>query len=81
MNPENTGDYHVNFLLHHSDDTHLCDDKARWWPELHKYKLDIDNAPIYVARTLFSSKRKPDPKEYMLWSDSVTLTDSKYFIY
>ena len=30
---------------------------------------------------LFSPKRKPNPKKYMLWSDSVHLTDSKYFIH
>ena len=81
MNPETTGDYHVNFSTRHSDDTHLCDDKARWWPEWHEYKLDSDNVPVYGTRVLFLPKRKPDQKKYMLWSDSVTLTDSNYFIH
>ena len=81
MNPETTGDYHVNFLARHPDDTHLCDDKARWWPEWHEYKLDSNNIPVYGARVLFSPKRKPNLKKYMLWSDSVTLTDSNYFIH
>ena len=30
ITPETTGDYHVNFLSRHPDDTYLCDDKARW---------------------------------------------------
>ena len=62
MNPETTGDYHVNFLARHPNDTRLCDDKDRWWPEWHEYKLDSDNIPVYGARVLFSSKRKPDLK-------------------
>ena len=62
MNPETTGDRHVNFLARHPDDTHVCDDKSRWWPEWHEYKLDSDNVSIYGDRVLFSPKRKPDPK-------------------
>ena len=54
--------------------THLCDDKSRWWPEWHKYKLDSHNVPVYGARMLFSPK-------YMLWSGYVHLIDSKYFIH
>ena len=30
---------------------------------------------------LFLPKRKPNLNKYMLWSDSVHLTDPKYFIY
>ena len=81
MEPENTGDYHVTFLARHPDDKHLCDDKARWWPEWYEYKLDSSNVSIYGARMLFLPKRKQNPKTYMFWSDSVHFTDSKYFIH
>ena len=81
INPETTSDYHLIFLARHPDDTHLCDDKARWRPEWHEYKLDSDKVLVYGVRVLFLPKRKADPKKYMLWSDSVNLTDSNYFIY
>ena len=74
MTSETTGDYHVNFLAQHPDDTHLCDDKARWWPERHEYKLDNDNIRAIFAKTETKSEK------YMLWSNSVILTDSNYFI-
>ena len=59
----------------------MCDDKARWWPKWHEYQLDDNNVPVYGARMLISSKRKPNLKTFMLWSDSVHLTDTKYFIH
>ena len=81
MEPETIGDYHVTFLARHPNDKHLCDGKTRWWPGWHEYKLDSHNVPVYGSRMLLSPKRKPTPKIYMLWSDSVHLTDSKYFIH
>ena len=81
MEPETIGDYHVNFLARYPDDKHLCDDKARYWSEWFEYKLDSNNIPLYGARMLFSSKWKSNSKKYMLWSDSIHLTDSKYFIH
>ena len=36
---------------------------------------------VYGAHVLFSPKRTPNLKKYMLWSDSDTLTDSNYFIH
>ena len=81
MYPDTTGDYHVTFLARHPDDNYLCDDKVRWWPELHKYQLDDNNIPVYGARILCSPKRKPNLKKFMYWSDSLHITDTKYFIH
>ena len=61
-----TGDYHVTFLSKRPADKHLCDDKARWWPEWHGYYLDDENVYSYGARMLFSPKRKSDQLKYML---------------
>ena len=36
---------------------------------------------MYGARMLFSPKRKPDETKYMLWTDSVHLTDSSFFLH
>ena len=81
MDPSTTGDYHVTFLSRHPDDNHLCDDVARWWPEWHEYSMNDENIPVYGSRMLFKPNRKPDLKKYMLWSDSVHLTDSSCFIH
>ena len=81
MNPSTTGDYHVTFLSRHPDDNHLCDDVDRWWPEQHEYSLDDENTPVYGSRMLFKSNRKPNLEKYMLWTDSVHLTDSSCFIH
>ena len=81
MELETANDYHITFLTRHPDDKRLCDDKAQWWPEWHEYKLVSHNVPVYGAHMLFSPERKPNPKKYMLWSDSIHLTDSKYFIH
>ena len=70
-----TGYYHVNFLSRYSADKHLCDDFSRWLPEWNKYYIDNDDIPVYSARMIFSSKRKPDLAKYILQSDSVYLTD------
>ena len=66
MTPETTDDYHVNFLARHLDDSHLCDEKARWWLEWHEYKLISNNIPVYSARVLFSPKQKPNLKKYVM---------------
>ena len=81
MHPDTTGDYYVTFLARHPDDKHVCDNRAQWWPEWHKYQLDDSNVPVYGARMLFSPKRKPNLTKFMLWSDYVNLTDPKYFIH
>ena len=75
------GDYHVTFLSRHPHINHLCDDIARWWSEWHEYSLNDDNTPVYGSRILFKPTRKPDLTKYMLWTDSVHLTDLSYFIY
>ena len=61
-----TGDYHVIFLSKHPADKHLCDDKARWWPEWHEYYLDDENIYSYGDRVLFSPKRKSDQPKYIM---------------
>ena len=81
MQPKTTYDYHLIFLVRHPDDRYLYDDKARWQPEWHEYKLNDNIDPVYETRMLFSPKRKPYLNVYMLWSDSVHLTDTKYFIH
>ena len=81
MEPSTTVDYHVTFLSRHPNDKHLCDDVARWWPECHEYSLDDENIPVYSSRMLFKANRKPDLAKYMLWTDSMHLTDSFCFLH
>ena len=54
---------------------------GRWWLLWHKYQNDKNNVPIYGARMLFGKERKPNPDKYILWIDSVHLTDSSYYLY
>ena len=75
------GNYHITFLSRHPNDAHLCDDAARWWSKRHEYSLNDENIPIYGSRILFKPTRKPDLTKYMLWTDSVHLTDLSYFIH
>ena len=81
MDSKSTGDYHVTFISRHPKDNDLCDDKARWWPLCHEYKNDTNNVPIYGARMLFGPKRKPDSTKYILWTDSVPLTDPSCYLF
>ena len=81
MIPSTTGGHHVTFLSRHPDDNHLCDDVARWWPEWHEYLLNDDNIPVYGSRMLFKPNRKPNLAKYMLWTDSIHLSDSSCFIH
>ena len=59
----------------------MCDDRARWWSEWYEYQLDDNNVPVYGAHVLFLPKHKPNLKQFMLWSDSVYLSNPKYLIY
>ena len=72
------GNYHITFLSRHPNDAHLCDDAARWWPKWYKYSLNDENIPIYGSRILFKQNRKSAQTKYMLWTDSVHLTDSSF---
>ena len=47
LDSKNPGDYHVTFISRHLDDSHFCDDTARWWPLWYEYKNDKNNVPIY----------------------------------
>ena len=76
-----TGDYHVTFLSRHPSDNTLCDDAARWWPLWYEYVLDKINVPVYGARILFGPTRKLDLKKYILWTDSIHLTDPSCFLH
>ena len=80
MNSKETGDYHVTFISRHPKVIHLCDDMDRWWSLWHGDKTDRNNVPIYGARILFGPKRKPDPNKYILWTDSVHLTDPSCYL-
>ena len=81
LDSETTGDYHVTFLSRHPSDNTLCDDAARWWPLWYEYVLDKNNVPVYGARILFGPTRKPDLKKYILWTDSIHLTDPSCFLH
>ena len=81
MNPSTTGDYHVTFFSRHPDDNHLCNDVASWWSEWYEYSLDDENIPVYGSRMLFKPNHKPSLTKYMLWTESVHLTDSSYLIH
>ena len=48
---------------------------------IHSYQLDDNSVLVYGAQILFSPKRKPNLKKFMLWSDSVHLMDTKHFIH
>ena len=41
----------------------------------------INNIPLYGARMLFGSKRKPDTCKCILWTNSVYLTDSSCYLH
>ena len=71
----------IFFAAFHLDDSHLCDDTARWWPLWHEYKNDKNNFHLYDTRILFGPKRKPYPRTYILWTDFVHLTDSSYYLH
>ena len=81
MDSNTTGDYHVTFMSWHPDDVKLCDDKARWWPLWHEYTNNSDKVPVYEARILLGPKRKPDPDKYILWTDSIHLTDTSCYLH
>ena len=58
MQRETAANYHITFLEQDPANKHLYDNKARWQPEWHAYKLDDNSVPVYGARMLFSPKRK-----------------------
>ena len=41
----------------------------------------IKNVPIYSDRILFGRKCKPDPKKYIICTDSVPLTNSSCYLH
>ena len=43
--------------------------------------MNDDNVPVYEAKIQFKSSRKPDPIKYILWVDSVDLTDTDFLIH
>ena len=81
MNSKSTGDCHITFISRHPNENNLCDDKARWWPLWHECKNYKNDIPIYRARMLFGPKRRPDSNKYILWTDSVHLTDPSYYFF
>ena len=81
MDSLRTGDYHVTFLSRHSADNQLFDDVSHWWPEWHEYYLDDSNIAVYNDRILFIPRRKPDSTKSILWTESVHLTDTSFFLH
>ena len=41
----------------------------------------MNDVPIYGSRLLFGSRRKPDYNKYILWKDSVHLTDPSCYLH
>ena len=76
-----TRNYHITFLSRHPTDKNFCDYAVHWWLEWHEYYLDDSNIPVYGVRMLFSPKRKADLTNYILWTDSIHLTDTSCFLY
>ena len=74
------GNYHVTFLSRHPANKHLCDDFTRWWHERHDYYLDDSNIQVYGTCMLFNPRRNLDLTKYILWTDSVHLTDTSCFL-
>ena len=76
MNPSTTGGYHVIFLSRHPDDNHLCGGlsgmNTRWTMII---------SLCYSSRMLFKPNRKPNLAKYILWTESVHLTDFSCFIH
>ena len=81
LDPETTGDYNGTFLSRHPSDNNLFNDEARWWPLWYEYVLDKDDVPVYGARILLGPTRKPDLTKYILWTDSIHLTDPSCFLH
>ena len=40
-----------------------------------------DNVPVYGARILLGPKRKPDPDKYILWTNSIHLTNTSCYLH
>ena len=43
--------------------------------------MNKKNIPVYGARILFGPIRKPNDKNYIIWTDSIHLTDSSCYIH
>ena len=43
--------------------------------------MNKKNIPVYGARILFGTARKPNDKNYIIWTDSIHLTDSSCYIH
>ena len=43
--------------------------------------MDTNNIPVYEARILLGPNWKPNTKKYILWKDSVHLSDSSCYIH
>ena len=76
MNSRTTGNYHVTFVSRHTSDNHLCDDTSYWWPLWYEYVIDKNDIPVYRSRIVLGPNRKLNIKKYIIWTDSVHLTDS-----
>ena len=59
----------------------MCNNNTRWWPLWYVYCLDENNISGCGARIVSGFNRKPNPKNYILWTDSVHLTDPSCFIH
>ena len=81
MGPETICDYHVTFSSRHPSENNLCDDEARWWPLLYECVLDKDDLLVNGARILLGPNQKPDLKKFILWTDSIHLTDPSCFLH
>ena len=81
MDSLRTRDYHVTFLSRYPTYKHLYDNIARCWHEWQEYYFDNSNILIYGDRMIFRPKWKPDLTTYMLWTNSVHITDTSFFLH
>lgn len=81
MDLSRTGDYCVTFLSRHLAGKYLCDNVNCWWSEWNEFYLDEENIPLYGYRMIFKPNRKPNLAWYMLWTDSVHLTNPSFLIH
>ena len=48
---------------------------------MYEYTNNTDNVPVYESRILLGPKRKPDPSKYILWTDSIHLTEISCYLH
>eukprot|EP00978_Attheya_sp_CCMP212_P023333 scaffold71265_cov50-Attheya_sp.AAC.1 len=59
--------------MRHSDDSHLSDSSARWWPEWHEYSNS--SSGLCLGRIVcYGPCAHPDPSKFIRYTDEVPLS-------